>query len=76
MLLLYSQHLFLAVPTVEWSATLIGIGLALGMAFGFWLGTYLTIKNDPEAQSLTEEFVPYHPRKPTLNAVERREREK
>jgi hypothetical protein len=76
MLHLYSQPLLSAVPTAEWSATLIGIGLLLGLLLGFWLGTFLTIKKSPETVSLTEDFVPYHERKPTLDPAERRARER
>lgn len=50
-------------PSLEWSATLIGIGLLLGVSFGFWLGTYLTVAKDPEGMvSLAESYEPPFPR--------------
>jgi hypothetical protein len=73
----YSLELFLAVPTVEWSACLIGIGVIFGLLIGFWLGTYLTVSKDPEnTESLTEDFYTYHPRKPTLTPEQRKARER
>lgn len=78
---LLSSSVFLSVePSIEWSATLIGIGLLVGLLFGFWLGTYLTISKHPELISVEEDpefyYAPPRERKPTISRAEAQERER
>lgn len=59
---------------------LIGIGLLVGLLFGFWLGTYLTISKNPDMISVEEDPEFSYPspreRKPTISRAENLERER
>lgn len=66
---LFSSGFLSVVPTIEWSATLIGIGLLVGLLIGYWVGTYFTMLKNPDRQNLEEDPDFYYPaprqRKPT-----------
>lgn len=66
--------MLLSVPTVEWSATLIGIGLLFGLLLGYWLGTFnqeIKYPTDPD-----EGYESDYRRKPTLTRAENLARER